>query len=134
MSQKIPMKDMVIILPGILGSVLQKDGKDLWAVSGQAIWQVLTSLNQTIHNLKLGQDDPIAESLGDGIRATSLIQDTHLIPGFWKIDGYTQTSRLISDNFNVTPGNIYNDPDDKAANFYQFPYDWRRDNRPMHTF
>ncbi|MFB2836612.1 lipase/acyltransferase domain-containing protein [Floridanema evergladense] len=129
MSQRIPMKDMIVILPGILGSVLQKDGKDLWAVSGQAIWQVLTNLNQTIHNLKLGQDDPNAESLGDGIRATSLIQDTHLIPGFWKIDGYTQTSRLITDNFNVTPGDIYNDPDDKAANFYQFPYDWRRDNR-----
>ncbi|MEH2086659.1 lipase/acyltransferase domain-containing protein [Nostoc sp.] len=129
MANKAPMKDMIVILPGILGSILQKDGKDLWAVSGQAIWQVLTNLSNTIHNLKLGQDDPIAESLGDGIRATSLIQDTHLIPGFWKIDGYTQTSRLITDNFNVTPGDIYNDPDDKAANFYQFPYDWRRDNR-----
>jgi len=129
MANKAPMKDMIVILPGILGSVLQKDGKDLWAVSGQAIFQVLTNLNQTIHNLKLGQDDPSAESLGDGIRATSIIQDTHLIPGFWKIDGYTQTSRLITDNFNVTPGDIYNDPDDKAANFYQFPYDWRRDNR-----
>ncbi|MBD2695216.1 lipase/acyltransferase domain-containing protein [Anabaena catenula] len=129
MANKVPMKDMIVILPGILGSVLQKDGKDLWAVSGQAIWQALTNLSNTIHNLKLGQDDPNAESLGDGIRATSLIQDTHLIPGFWKIDGYTKTSRLITDNFNVTPGDIYNDPDDKAANFYQFPYDWRRDNR-----
>ncbi|MDZ8257005.1 lipase/acyltransferase domain-containing protein [Nostoc sp. ChiQUE01b] len=130
MANKAPMKDIIVILPGILGSVLQKDGKDLWAVSGQAIWQVLTNFSNTIHNLKLGQDDANAESLGDGIRATSLIQDTHLIPGFWKIDGYTQTSRLITDNFNVTPGDIYNDPDDKAANFYQFPYDWRRDSRP----
>lgn len=129
MTNKVPMKDMIIILPGILGSVLQKDGKDLWAVSGQAIWQVLTQSGKTIHNLKLSQDDPEAESLGDGIRATTLIQDTHLIPGFWKIDGYTQTARLITDNFNVTPGDIYNDPDDRAANFYQFPYDWRRDNR-----
>jgi hypothetical protein len=34
MPQKTPMRDMVVILPGILGSVLQKDGKDLWAVSG----------------------------------------------------------------------------------------------------
>ncbi|MBW4659745.1 MAG: lecithin--cholesterol acyltransferase [Drouetiella hepatica Uher 2000/2452] len=129
MANKAPMKDMVIILPGILGSVLQKDGKDLWAVSGQAIWQVLTQSGETIHNLKLSQDDPEAESLGDGIRATELIHDTHLIPGFWKIDGYTKTARLITDNFDVTPGDIYNDPDDRAANFYQFPYDWRRDNR-----
>ena len=129
MTAKAPMKDLVVILPGILGSVLQKDGKDLWAVSGQSIWQVLTKSGETIRNLKLTQDDPEAESLGDGIRATSLVQDTHLIPGFWKIDGYTQTAKLITDNFDVTPGDIYNDPDDKAANFYQFPYDWRRDNR-----
>jgi len=129
MAVKAPMKDMVVILPGILGSVLQKDSKDLWAVSGQAIWQILTKSGETIRNLKLAQDDPEVESLGDGIRATALIQDTHLIPGFWKIDGYTKTARLITDNFDVTPGDIYNDPDDRAANFYQFPYDWRRDNR-----
>ena len=81
MTIKAPMKDMIIILPGILGSVLQKDGKDLWAVSGQAVWQVLTNSSETIHNLKLSQDDPEAESLGDGIRATGLIQDAHLVPG-----------------------------------------------------
>jgi pimeloyl-ACP methyl ester carboxylesterase len=129
MANKAPMKDLIVILPGILGSVLQKDGKDLWAISGQAIWQVLTQSGKAIANLKLSQDDPNAEYLGDGIRATALIQDTHLIPGFWKIDGYTQTARLITDNFDVTPGDIYNDPDDRAANFYQFPYDWRRDSR-----
>lgn len=129
MANKAPMKDLVIILPGILGSVLQKDGKDLWAVSGQAVWQVFNNSEQTLRNLKLAQDDPEAESLGDGVRATALIQDAHLIPGFWKIDGYTKTASLITDNFDVTPGDIYNDPDDKAANFYQFPYDWRRDNR-----
>ena len=129
MTNKAPRKNLVVILPGILGSVLQKDGKDLWAVSRQSIWQVLTKSGETIRNLKLVQDDPEVENLDDGIRATALIQDTHLIPGFWKIDGYTQTARLITDNFDVTPGDIHNDPDDKAANFYQFPYDWRRDNR-----
>jgi pimeloyl-ACP methyl ester carboxylesterase len=129
MAHKIPMKDMVVILPGILGSVLRKDGKDLWAVSGQAIWQVFADSNEAIQNLKLVQDDPEAESLGDGILATRLVEDAHLIPGLVKIDGYTKTARLITDNFDVISGNIYNDPDDKAANFYHFPYDWRRDNR-----
>lgn len=128
MANKAPMKDLIVILPGILGSVLQKDGRDLWAVSGQATWQVLTRSEQTLRNLKISQDDP-EKDLEDGIRATALIQDTHFIPGLWKIDGYTKTARLITDNFDVTPGDIYNDPPDKAANFYQFPYDWRRDNR-----
>jgi pimeloyl-ACP methyl ester carboxylesterase len=123
------MKDLVVILPGILGSVLQKDGKDLWNVSGQAIWQVIKSLGNRIQDLKLEGDDRHGGDLGDGIKATKLIADTHLIPGLWKIDGYTQTSKLITDNFRVTEGNIYDDPEDKAANFYHFPYDWRRDNR-----
>ncbi len=129
MTEKITMKDMIVIIPGITGSVLQKNGQDIWAVSGQAIWQTLTNLGNTIQHLKIDQDDPEVESLGDGIKATSLIQDTHLIPGLWKIDGYTKTARLITDNFDVTSGNIYTDPDEKPANFYHFPYDWRRDNR-----
>ena len=28
---KQPMGDVVVLLPGILGSVLQRDGKDVWA-------------------------------------------------------------------------------------------------------
>ena len=123
------MKDMVVILPGILGSVLQKDGKDLWNVSGQAIWQVIKSLGGRLQDLQLAGDDADVEDLGDGIRATGIIADTHLIPGLWKIDGYTKTSQLITDNFQVIPGDIYQDAEDKAANFYHFPYDWRRDNR-----
>ncbi|MDJ0595552.1 MAG: hypothetical protein QNJ72_37130 [Pleurocapsa sp. MO_226.B13] len=128
-NQRTPMKDMAIVLPGILGSVLQKDGVDLWNVSGQAIWQVVKSLGNRLQDLKLEGDDPNVEDLGDGIKATKLIADTHLIPGLWKIDGYTKTSQLITKNFEVTEGDIYNDPEERAANFYHFPYDWRRDNR-----
>ena len=128
-NQKTPMKDMVVILPGILGSVLQKDGKDLWNVSGQAVWQVVQNLAKRLQDLKLEGDDPDVEDLGDGIKATSLMTDTHLIPGLWKIDGYTKPSQLITQNFQVTEGDIYNDPEETAANFYHFPYDWRRDNR-----
>ena len=130
MANKISLKDLIVILPGILGSVLEKDGKDLWAVSGQAIWQILSQSEQTINNLKLTQDDPELDDLGDGIKATRLIEDVHIIPGLVKIDGYTQTTQLIADNFtNVTKGNIYKDQEYKAANLYHFPYDWRRDNR-----
>ena len=53
MPTKAPMKDIIIILPGILGSVLQKDGKDLWNVSGQSIFQVLTNLGYVVQDLKL---------------------------------------------------------------------------------
>jgi hypothetical protein len=130
MSDKTPLKDLVVILPGITGSVLQKDGKDLWAVSGQAFWSIVRSKGKALDALKIQQDDPDAEDLGDGIKAVRLVEDAHILPGLVKIDGYTQTTRMITENFSgVIQGDIYNDPEDKAANLYHFPYDWRRDNR-----
>lgn len=129
MTQKTEMNDMIVILPGILGSVLQKDGKDLWAVSGKSVWNLVTKSKATIKALELGEDDPTLDDLGDGIRPVGLIADAHIVPGLVKVDGYTRTAKMITDSFDVTTGDIYNDPDDRAANFYQFPYDWRRDNR-----
>jgi Lecithin:cholesterol acyltransferase len=90
---------------------------------------IVTSLGGSLQKIRLGPDDPEAENLEDGIVATRLVEDAHLVPGLVKIDGYTKTTRMITDNFDVITGNIYTDPDDKAANFYHFPYDWRRDNR-----
>ncbi|MEI2579857.1 lipase/acyltransferase domain-containing protein [Scytonema sp. PRP1] len=126
--QKTRMEDIVVVIPGITGSVLQKDGKDIWAISRQVGWKALTERDNWVEQLKLnGSDDPEVEDLGDGIKATRLIEDAHLIPGLVKIDGYTMLSRLITENFVVEQGDIYNN--DKPANFLKFPYDWRRDNR-----
>ncbi len=120
------MRDLVVILPGITGSVLQKDGRDIWAVSGQAMLQALKTLGNSLQWLKLERDDPDAEYLDDGIKATRLVDDAHIVPGLVKIDGYTTTARLITNYFEVIPGDIR---EDKPANFFKFPYDWRRDNR-----
>lgn len=119
MSIKSEMRDIVVFLPGITGSVLQKDGRDLWAISGQAAWDFVTSMGNFIQNLKLEEDDHTIDDIGDGIKATSLIQDTHFVPGLVKIDGYTDVARRIQDEFDIIPG----------ANYFEFPYDWRRDNR-----
>ena len=51
--------------------------------------------------------------------APEVIRDVHLIPGLWKIDGYTKMLRYIEETFDVTGG----------RNLSEFPYDWRRDNR-----
>ena len=59
------------------------------------------------------------DDLGDGITAPEVIRDVHLIPGLWKIDGYTKMLRYIEETFDVTRG----------RNLFEFPYDWRRDNR-----
>src|SRR5687767_5808964 len=88
LGQRRPMPDLVILLPGITGSVLQKDGRDLWAFSVAGITGVLTTLGRNINALKLADDPPDVDDLGDGITAPRLFPDTHLIPGLWKIDGY----------------------------------------------
>jgi pimeloyl-ACP methyl ester carboxylesterase len=111
--------DVIVLLPGITGSVLQKDGKDVWALSGGAAVSALTSLGSSIKNLKIQGDDPDADDLGDGVTASRVIPDTHLIPGLWKIDGYGKVAKTIRDEFDVQPG----------VNFFEFAYDWRRDNR-----
>jgi hypothetical protein len=116
---KQPMPDVVIVLPGIMGSVLQKDGRDIWAINGGAILRGLLSLGGSIQDLALTDDDPSEDDLGDGVIAARLMPDLHLIPGFWTIDGYGGIANSIKKNFEVEAG----------ANYFEFPYDWRRDNR-----
>jgi hypothetical protein len=113
------MRDVVVCLPGIVGSVLKKDGRDIWNISGGALISALSTLGGSIQDLKLEQDPIDVDDLGDGITAPEVIRDVHLIPGFWKIDGYTKMLRYIEETFDVTRG----------RNLFEFPYDWRRDNR-----
>jgi pimeloyl-ACP methyl ester carboxylesterase len=114
------LRDMIVLLPGITGSVLQKDGRDVWAVSGQAAWRALTTLGTSLDDLHLNGDDP------GGIVATRVMPDAHLVPGLVKIDGYSKLARMITNAFDIVEGSAH---DDRPANFIQFPYDWRLDNR-----
>jgi pimeloyl-ACP methyl ester carboxylesterase len=115
---KTKMKDLIVLVPGIMGSVLSKDGHDVWALSPGALFRGLVSLGHSIKDLAL-TSDPINDDCPDGVRAERLMPDAHLIPGFWKIDGYSQISELIKGSFEVVAG----------QNYFEFPYDWRRDNR-----
>lgn len=114
-----PVGDVIVLLPGITGSVLQKDGRDVWALSGGAAANALRTMGGSIKELQLHGDDPDSDDLGDGVTAPRVIPDTHLIPGLWKIDGYGKVAKRIREAFDVEPG----------VNFFEFPYDWRRDNR-----
>ena len=111
--------DIVVLVPGIMGSVLTQKGKDVWALSGSAIVRALFSLAGSVKELALHGDDPALDDLGDGVEAPRLMPDTHLIPGFWKIDGYTGLRDFLFSRFALQDG----------INYFEFPYDWRRDNR-----
>ena len=105
-----PVRDVIVLLPGITGSVLQKDGRDIWALSGGAAVRALTSLGSSIMGLKLDDDDPAADDLGDGIVATRVIPDTHLIPGLWKIDGYGRLAKTIRNELGLGRSPAFSSP------------------------
>jgi pimeloyl-ACP methyl ester carboxylesterase len=106
--------DLIVLLPGIMGSVLEHQGKEVWSTSGGTLGKILLSLGSNLGVLKMpgaGQPNPV--------RATRIINDLHLIPGFWKIDGYEGIIQAIT----ALPGVA------QGRNFISFPYDWRQDNR-----
>lgn len=130
----VPMPHFLIFLPGFMGSVLQKDGHDVWALSGQALLSYLTgiwkqrSMLGSLRALEIkGEGDPHLPDLGDGICATGLISEIHAVPGLMDHAGYATILKRIPQYFNVKVGSILAPTDD--ANFYPFPYDWRRDCR-----
>lgn len=114
-----PMPDVIVLLPGILGSALEKNGKELWGLSAGAGLRALVSLGANIQNLKLHQEPNQALDVWEGVTAPRLLPDLHMVPGLWKIDGYTKIAANIKKIFDVTPG----------QNYFEFPYDWRLSNR-----
>ena len=64
------MTDLYILVPGILGSVLEKDGKDAFGLTAEAGFRALFSGGGSINELRLTEDPPDIDDLGDGIRAT----------------------------------------------------------------
>jgi hypothetical protein len=48
-----PLCDMAVLLPGITGTVLRRDGKDVWAISAQAAWRWLRTLGDSLQKLRM---------------------------------------------------------------------------------
>jgi pimeloyl-ACP methyl ester carboxylesterase len=116
------MADVVVVIPGITGSVLARDG-DVWALSGRAIASGLFSLGRSLQRLKLsegiGDDEP-----DDGVVATGLMADLHVLPGVWSpIKGYSGLMKELRDRLGLTEATK-----DVSGNLIAFPYDWRLSN------
>ena len=78
---RLPMKDVVVLLPGIAGSRLGKDGKAIWDISLGALGNAILSLGGSIRRLELEGDDPDAEYAADDVRELGLMPDLHFLPG-----------------------------------------------------
>jgi hypothetical protein len=125
-AKRTAMNDLIIVLPGIMGSVLEKNGRVVWDTTAAALWAGITSRGGSILGLTMENDDPERETARDQVVATKLIDDLAIIPRFWKVDGYTELVAALAQSFNI----VEVAPDDDAAgNLIRFAYDWRRDVR-----
>jgi len=133
------MQDLFIVIPGIMGSVLTRDGDDVWNPG----WGLATKIfkhRQWIESLALGDDDPADTGPVDGLIPTSVISTKGIVPGLVSIDGYSELDRSLNETFGskLIEGSPLEpeqrlDAKDGARfgypNYYRFAYDWRRDNR-----
>jgi hypothetical protein len=106
-------KDVVVLLPGITGSVLATRGKEVWSPSAGSLWRAVTSIGDSISGLELHDADP-----GE-VTAPRLIPDVTIIPRFMKIDGYSRIEEYLIAQLGL----------ERGQNYFPFPYDWRLDNR-----
>jgi hypothetical protein len=123
MRQPQPMRDVIVLVPGILGSVLVKNEQEIWGASGQSIASNLRTFGRALTDLKLepgiGHEDP-----KDGVSAPRLLPRLRMIPTFWKADGYGKLVNCLRRRFFLVTATDY-----QAGNLIEFPYDWRLSNQ-----
>ena len=118
-----PMNDFIVLIPGILGSVLVKNDREVWGASAQSVINNLRTFGGALKDLQLepgiGHEHP-----RDGVLATRLLPRLHMIPTLWKVDGYGKLRDWLWQRFSLVRST-----DDQAGNFMEFPYDWRLSNQ-----
>ena len=74
--------DLVVVLPGILGSTLRQDGRLVWAPSAGSALRAIATFGASVRRLELpagiGDDHPC-----DGVEPAGLMPDLHVLPGIW---------------------------------------------------
>ncbi|WP_454836961.1 esterase/lipase family protein [Rhodococcus qingshengii] len=117
--------DLVVVIPGIMGSTLAKNGKPFWSNKLGALVGTIFHPNRNASSLRvpegLGDEHP-----GDGVTPTGLMGNIHVVPGLWSpVQGYgVLVDRLRKIGFHDTT-----DGTSEAPNLVLFPYDWRLSNR-----
>jgi pimeloyl-ACP methyl ester carboxylesterase len=119
---KTPSADLVVVLPGILGSTLRQDGRLAWAPSAGAALRAIATFGKSVQRLRLpagiGDEHP-----GDGVEPAALMPDLHVLPGIWTpLKGYDRLlARLRSLGYRE-PGTTQGA---SPGNLLPVAYDWR---------
>ncbi|HEX3955354.1 MAG TPA: hypothetical protein VHZ03_01845 [Trebonia sp.] len=108
--------DLIIVIPGITGSALERDGRPVWDLSVAAVVRGVARTQQVLDSMAL---PPIGDGPADerhALTPVGLIDGWHVWPGFWAGPGYGGLLRHLRAAV----------PD--TAQILPFPYDWRLSN------
>lgn len=111
--------DVVVVIPGILGSTLYRSRRQTWGYR-QILFNVHRLTQKLTDDLCLPPeafDDP-REGIDDGTVPVRCLESARVIPGFWGVEGYDRLLRLLRDRL----------PDTSNLDIHAFPYDWRQSN------
>ena len=119
MSKRGKVQNLVIVVPGMLGSRLTWNGAALWGDSSPTFLEWVRQRGGELGRLALGADDPSTDDLGDGITADALLEAPLVAGRFLKHAGYGGLTSFLTRELGLRAG----------ENLRFFPYDWRRDLR-----
>lgn len=127
MRERLRFDDLIVVLPGIGGSVLRSADGPVWEPSLGMAGALLMKRPQVLERLageREKLDDPARD---DGVVATGLIRTPVTIPGLAAANQYQRLTDALNSEFDLIKG----DPrvDGPPTNYFEFAYDWRRDNR-----
>lgn len=132
----VPLRDLIIVIPGIMGSVLvDAEGRELWRPGPGMATRVLER-RRWVEQLSVRvPDDPGDVGLLAGVRPTGLADTQVVVPGLVRLGGYTELHRALAGTFALIEGDQHHPSrrlDGRSGpppNYFRFAYDWRRDNR-----
>lgn len=124
---KTAISDLIVVVPGITGSVLERRGRVIWDKSWRTARSLLTADPAFLEALTLDGVPPAQDP--DGLKATRLIDGPSMIPGLAKLGGYSRLAAFLDQTFALVSKRGQAPP-----NYLEFPYDWRLDNRQNATY
>ncbi|WP_405629584.1 hypothetical protein OG933_29005 [Streptomyces sp. NBC_00016] len=109
------VEDLVVVVPGIMGSRLAVDGREVWGPSAGAVWEAIRTFSGSVRQLTLPKDVGDGHP-GDGVEPVGLFPALHALPGVWPLtDGYDTLLIWLRRMFTLQP----------SSNLIEFAYDWR---------
>ncbi|MFH8770131.1 esterase/lipase family protein [Streptomyces sp. NPDC017958] len=118
------VEDLVVVVPGITGSRLSVDGKEVWGPSPGALRRGITTFLGSVKALRLPTDIGDGHP-GDGVVPTGLAPSVHAIPGVRPLaDGYGDLLGWLERTFTLRRA-LPGDRPDAPVSLVEFAYDWR---------